>query len=122
MHYPLSLLLVLISFASLRSPTRFETWASSELEPPGQTARQIKWPTRTIEVAFSTSLQTPGANIKTGSDVVGAARRALARWSSITNLKFVVTWSSVSSVSPAKAGDGISLITIADTPENQTFN
>jgi hypothetical protein len=122
MNYPLSLFLVLVSFLSLGSPGRFETRDSSEFEPVAQTARQIKWPSRTIEVALSTSLQSPGANIKSGSDVVGAVRRALARWSTIARINFVVTWSSASSVSPSKNGDGISLITIADTPENQTFN
>jgi hypothetical protein len=122
MNYPLSLFLVLVSFMSLGSPGRFETRDSSEFEPVAQTARQIKWPTRTIEVALSTSLQSPGANIKSGSDVVGAVRRALARWSTIARINFVVTWSSASSVSPSSNGDGISLITIADTPENQTFN
>ena len=122
MHYPLSLFLVLVSFMSLSSPARFETRDSSEIEPAAQTVRQIKWPTRTIEVAFSTSLQSPSANIKTGSDVVGAARRALARWSSIAKINFAVSWSSSTSVSPATGGDGISLITIADTLENQAFN
>jgi len=122
MNYPLSLFLVLVSFMSLGSPGRFETRDSSEFEPVAQTARQIKWPTRTIEVALSTSLQSPGANIKSGSDVVGAIRRALAHWSSIARINFLVTWSSASSVSPSNNGDGISLITIADTPENQSFN
>jgi hypothetical protein len=67
-------------------------------------------------------LLAPGANIKPDSDVVGAARRALTRWSSLTNINFVVTWSSTASVSPAEAGDGISLLTIAVTPENEAFN
>ena len=122
MSYPLSLFLVLASFMSPGSPGRFETRDSSEFEPVAQTARQIKWPTRTIEVALSTSLQSPGANMKSGSDIVGAVRRALARWSSIARINFVITWSSASSVSPSNNGDGISLITIADTAENQTFN
>src|SRR6476661_143870 len=122
MNYLLSLFLVLVSFMSLGSAPRFETKDSSELEPTVQTARQIKWPTRTIDVALSTSLQSPGANIKSGSDVVGAVRRALAHWSSIARINFVVSWSSATSVSPSTAGDGISLITVADTPENQTFN
>ena len=122
MQYPLSLFLAVASFASLGAPVRFETRDSSEIEPATQTSRQIKWPNRTIEVAFSTSLQSPGANIKAGSDVVGAARRALARWSSIAKINFAVSWSSSTSVSPAAAADGVSLITIADTLENQAFN
>ena len=54
--------------------------------------------------------------------MVGAANRALARWSSLTNINFVVSWSPVASVSPAESGDGVSLITIAVTPENEAFN
>jgi len=65
---------------------------------------------------------SPGANIKPDSDVVGAARRALARWSSLSNINFVVTWSQATSISPADAGDGVNLLTIASTPENETFN
>jgi hypothetical protein len=122
MHSPFSLIVVLSLVASLGSPARFETRDTYELEPAAQTVRQIKWPKRTIEVAFSNSLLTPGSNIKTGSDVVGAARRALARWSTVANINFVVTWSSASSVSPVSGGDGISLITIADSVENEAFN
>lgn len=94
----------------------------SEAEPAAQTSRRIRWPKKTIEVAFSTSLMTPGTSIKPDSDVVGAARRALARWSSFANVTFVVVWSPSASISPAEAGDGISLITIADTNENAAFN
>lgn len=104
-----------------RAP-RLETRDYSELEPVAQTAKRIKWPRRTIEVAFSNSLLSPGADIKPGSDVVGAAKRALARWSSIANINFITSWSAEESVSPADGGDGISLITIAPTLENEEFN
>jgi hypothetical protein len=67
-------------------------------------------------------MMLPGANIKPDSDVVGAARRALARWSSLANINFIVVWSASTSISPADAGDGLSLITIADTIENEAFN
>jgi hypothetical protein len=95
---------------------------SSEIEPAAQTSRPIRWPKKTIEVSFSTSLLTPGAHIKPDSDVIGAARRALTRWSSLANINFVVVWSAATSVSPADAGDGVSLITVADTIENEAFN
>lgn len=101
---------------------RLEIRDSSEIEPAAQTTRQIRWPRKTIEVAFSTSLLNPGSNVKPDSDVVSAARRALVRWSSLANINFVVVWSASSSVSPADAGDGISLITIADTIDNEAFN
>ena len=96
--------------------------SSEQVEPAGQISRRIKWPRKTIEVAFSTSMMIPGPNIKPDSDVIGAARRALTRWSALANINFIVVWSAAASVSPADAGDGVSLITIADTNENEAFN
>ncbi|HKQ51666.1 MAG TPA: matrixin family metalloprotease [Pyrinomonadaceae bacterium] len=80
---------------------------------------RIKWPGRTITVALSSSLVTPPANIKPGSDVVGAVRRALARWAEVAGVEFVETSSDALSISPSAGGDGVSLITVADTPENR---
>lgn len=82
-------------------------------------ALQIKWPNTTITVAFSTSLSQPPPNIKAGSDVLGAARRALAHWSQNSNIRFIETMTSAQSISPSTGGDGISLISVANTPENQ---
>jgi hypothetical protein len=86
-------------------------------------AVRLRWPNNTIKVAFSKSLTSPGANIKLGSDVLGAVRRALSRWSAISDIVFETVESDLQSVSPARAGDGISLITVADTlPNNSIFN
>ena len=80
---------------------------------------QIKWPNNRINLAFSSSLYAPPPNVKAGSDVVGALRRALASWSEAADVEFVETWSKEQSISAAgSSGDGISLITIADTVEN----
>jgi hypothetical protein len=122
MQYPVAIIASLALFFSLGTRERLEIRDSFEFEPSTQTVRKIRWPRKTIEVAFSTSLLSPGANIKPDTDVVGAARRALARWSSLSNINFLVTWSPANSVSPAEAGDGISLLTIAGTPENEAFN
>ena len=122
MQYLVAVIASVAIFLTLGSRERLEIRDSFEFEPTAQTARKIKWPRRTIQVAFSTSLQSPGANIKPDSDVVGAARRALGRWASFSNINFVVTWSQATSVSPADAGDGISLLTIATTSENEAFN
>jgi predicted Zn-dependent protease len=70
---------------------------------------QIKWPTTTITFAFSSSLNSPPANIRAGSDVVGAARRALQRWSEVSNLQFNVVNSGETTVRQ----DGVSLITVS---------
>ena len=122
MQYLAAIVASVVLFLALGAGERLETRDSSELDPAPQTARRIRWPKRTIEIAFSNSLLAPGANIKPDSDVVGAARRALARWSSLANINFVVTWTATTSVSPAESGDGVSLVTIAVTPENEQFN
>ena len=122
MQYPVAIIASVAMFFALGTRERLEIRDSFEFEPTAQTVRKIRWPRKTIEVALSTSLLSPGPNIKPDSDVVGAARRALARWSSLSNINFIVTWSSATSVSPAEAGDGVSLLTIAATPENEAFN
>src|ERR1051326_433676 len=122
MHYPAAIIASVVLFLALGAGERLETRDSSEFDPAPQTVRRIRWPKRTIEISFSNSLLAPGANIKPDSDVVGAAKRALARWSSLANINFVVNWTAATSVSPADGGDGGSLITIHDTPDNELFN
>src|ERR1041384_1642747 len=109
MQYLVAIIASVAMFLSLGSRERLETRDSFEFEPSTQTVRKIHWPRKTIEDSLSTSLLSPGANVKPDSDVVGAARRALARWSSLSNINFAVTWSPVASVSPAEAGDGVNL-------------
>src|SRR5438270_82903 len=60
---------------------------------------QVKWPTRNIKIALSTSLSAPQSNIKPGSDVVGAARRALAHWAEAANIRFITFTSNAQSIS-----------------------
>jgi len=71
------------------------------------------WLSRPIIVAFSSSLSAPPANIKTGSDVIGAARRALEHWTSVADIQFLETRSTAQTISPPNAGDRINLITVA---------
>jgi hypothetical protein len=97
MQYPIATIGILAMLVGIGNPPRLETREFSELQPSTQTSRQLRWPKRTIEVAFSVSLNTPGPNIKPGSDVIGAARRALSRWSTMANISFAVTWSSATS-------------------------
>ena len=122
MQYPAAIIASVALFLALGAGERLETRDSSEVDPAPQTAKRIHWPKRTIPISFSNSLLSPGANIKPDSDVVGAAKRALARWSSLANINFVVTWTAATSVSPAESGDGVNLLTIAVTPENELFN
>ncbi|HYN85790.1 MAG TPA: DUF4214 domain-containing protein [Pyrinomonadaceae bacterium] len=78
-------------------------------------AVQIRWPTKTINISLSTSLNSPPPNIKPGSDVVGAARRALKSWSEAANIQFNIGFSDAQ----ASTQDGVSLITVS--PVNSTL-
>src|SRR5215218_5567422 len=122
MQYPVAIITSVALFFALGSRERLEIRDSFEFEPSVPTIRKIRWPKKSIEISLSTSLLSPGANIKPDSDVVGAVRRALTRWSSLSNINFVVTWSPLLSVSPAEGGDGINLLTIGATVENEAFN
>jgi hypothetical protein len=85
---------------------------------------QVHWPTTTIRVSLSSSLSNPPAFVHaTGPQCVLAARRALSRWALASNIQFVVTTDDPhQDVNlPGTNGDGVSLITIADTPTNRTF-
>ena len=106
MQYPVAIIASVAVFLALGSRGRLEIRDSFEFEPAAQTVRRIKWPKKTIEISLSTSLLSPGANVKPDSDVVGAARRALARWSSLTNINFVVTWSQSASIVRRKQETG----------------
>lgn len=72
-----------------------------------------RWLANPIIVAFSRSLYSPPPNIKAGSDVVGAAQRALQHWAGAANIQFLETSSSATSISPSNAGDGVNLITVS---------
>lgn len=106
----LALMAILTLVVSVR-PSSFDLPAAIQ-------ERQLKWPSRTIQIALSTSLTAPSAAVRPDSDVIGALRRALDSWSRAANIKFVDVASKAQSVSPAGKGDGVSLITIAPTTEN----
>jgi predicted Zn-dependent protease len=73
--------------------------------------RQLRWSATTIPVAISPTLAS--ANV-VGGDTVGAARRALARWSAVTNIQLVEVASNATGV----VRDGVNLITF--TPLNDS--
>ena len=84
-----------------------------------ETLNELRWKAGTVRVALSASLLRENPNIKRDSDVTGALKRSLDAWSRVANVDFQVVNSDKVGVSPSgPAGDGVSLITIAQTPEN----
>lgn len=83
---------------------------------------RLHWKNTTIRIALSNSLIAQNPNIKPGSDVAGAIQRSLETWENAANIEFQISWTDRQNLSPAgNAGDGVSLITIAQTPENLLF-
>lgn len=78
----------------------------------------LHWSKNVIPITISSSL-IKSQNIKPDSDILGVVQRSLGTWEKAANVKFQVAFGESQSVSAAgKSGDGISLITIAQTPEN----
>ncbi|MBC7796936.1 MAG: matrixin family metalloprotease [Pyrinomonadaceae bacterium] len=57
-------------------------------------------------------------NIKSNYDIEETVKKSFATWENAANLKLNIIWTNKTSISQTNAGDGISLITIADAPEN----
>ncbi len=101
--------LALLALLGAHAPLR--AYTVQYRDSSGVVARH--WLTQPIIIAFSTSLLSPPPNIKAGSDVIGAARRALRHWSSVSNVQFFETSSATQTISPQNAGDHINLITVS---------
>ncbi|HJZ80703.1 MAG TPA: matrixin family metalloprotease [Pyrinomonadaceae bacterium] len=102
----LSLLVILGAHLPLRA------YALRYRDNSGIIAR--RWLAHPIIIALSDSLTSPPANIKPGSDVVGAARHALQHWASVADIEFLETSSPLQTISPQNAGDRINLITVSE--------
>jgi hypothetical protein len=105
----LSAIFALFSLVSAQAPVH--AYTLQYRDSSGIVAR--RWLARPIIVAFSSSLSSPQPNIKAGSDVMGAARRALESWARIADIQFLETRSTAQMISPTNAGDRINLITVS---------
>lgn len=83
-------------------------------EPQG-----LRWKGKAIKIAISNSVVQPNTNIKTDSDILGAINRSILSWQNVAGVEIEIQQSDKQNVSPAGlAGDGVSLITIAQSAEN----
>ncbi len=115
MFYSLKVLLVFLLVAGQVAVAMGDAMVSGS-ERPEPTFR---WRAKSIPIAVSASLLRQSSNIKSGSDVLGAVRRSLLTWEKAAGIEFKETFSDKQNVSPqGMAGDGVSLITVAQTAEN----
>ncbi len=93
---------------------------SSQFADEGRTLR-LRWRNGAIPIAVSASLLKQNLNIKSDGDaaVMNAVRASFDAWERAANVKFEIVASDKLSVSAAgKSGDGVNLITVAQTTEN----
>lgn len=103
-------LLIVFSFSAAAFPV---------LSGEERQIKTLRWKNPTISVAISSSLTKSNFNIKEGSDVPGAVRRSFETWEKAAAVKFEEISTEKQTVSPAgNIGDGVNLITIAQTSEN----
>ena len=108
MRKTLGIGIVVIAFAATMLPRSAFTEA-----PEPAISGTHRWLRKPIIVSLSTSLSTPPLNFKTGTDVIGAWRRALQGWTNVSDVQFFETTSTNEAMSAPDAGDGVSLITIS---------
>src|ERR1041384_4171153 len=84
---------------------------------------RLRWKTNTIDLAVSRSLQKPSPLVTTSKgELIDALNNSLQHWKDAADINFNIIWMDKTDVSAAGIkGDGISLITIADTPDNILF-
>src|ERR1041385_5294603 len=95
-----SAVLLLLALLATAAPAR--AYTLQYRDATGLVAR--RWLSKPIIVAFSTSLSAPPPNIKAGSDIIGAARRALQHWASVADIQFLETTSTAQTISTYNAG------------------
>ena len=104
------IVIVLIALVVAAGPVA-ESAANASLDPTAAGAR--RWVRSPLIISFSSSLNSPPANIKPDSDVVGALRRALQSWEAVADIQFFETNSSAETISPSHQGDGVNLISVS---------
>ena len=85
---------------------------------------RLRWKTNTINLTLSDSLKKPSPLVNTTAKdgIYDALFKSLQHWKDVADVNFNITWTDKTDVSPAGVrGDGVSLITIADTPDNILF-
>lgn len=108
-------------FIILILPLMFISAASAYTAQFADGAKTVRlhWKSPVIPIAVSSAFikQTPG--IKAETDALDVVRRSFDSWEKAANVRFELKIVDLYSVSPVgRTGDGVNLVTIAQTPEN----
>ncbi|MGI9054878.1 MAG: matrixin family metalloprotease [Pyrinomonadaceae bacterium] len=106
------ILLSLLAFSGTALPYTPQYADDAETVP-------LRWRSKIITVSLSNSFFKENINITADSNISEAVRKSFEAWENIADIKFDLQASEKQAISAAgKSGDGTSLITIAQTPEN----
>lgn len=84
--------------------------------------QRLRWRQGPVQIAISQSMTRPNANIKYDTDLSAVLRRSIRTWQNVVDIEIVETASDKLSISPAGLrGDGVNILTIAQTAENALF-
>lgn len=80
---------------------------------------RLRWKNNVIPVAVSSSLTKQAQGAKSDAEVAALVRRSFANWERVAGVRFEISTVDKQSIGAAgKNGDGVNLITVAQTPEN----
>lgn len=83
---------------------------------------RLHWKSEPIRIELSASLSKQLPLVRSNEPLPTIVERSLQHWENIANVEFEVVYTEATDVSPAGLrGDGVNLITIADTPDNILF-
>ena len=117
-----TIIIMLLAFACSTASVLGNVTTMAAPAPGKADTQNLRWKGKTVRIAISNSLTRFSPNIKTDSDVLGAVRRSIQAWSNAADIDLQLEFSDRQSVSPnGPVGDGVSLITIAQTQENVLF-
>src|SRR6185503_19255741 len=81
-------------------------------------ATKYRWRKSLVTISVSNSVLSNSSNIAAGTDILAVIDRSLGSWNQVSPLTLRRSSTAEQSVSSVSQGDGVSLLTIAATPEN----
>jgi hypothetical protein len=112
-HIKIFFILILLISSVLTNFAYTPQYADSKRKKP------LFWNKKIIEIEISESVLTNTSNIISKEEILDVIKKSLKHWTDVADIDFELKFTNEEKVSPAgNYGDGTSIITIAQTPEN----